>query len=137
MSSQNDTPVAKTNKRETQLTPAERHYWQQRMPNGFQFYLERLARAIIRNQPSDIAMFAAAYLEELLVSRNAALWCLPRVSYFSRLSVKRSGQASWTPRRVAKQHFSQKLTHAVPATQTIFPDTVPTEGLPQMSMITS
>ena len=52
------------------LTSAERDYWQRRMPPGFQFYLERMARAVIRNQPPNIADFAAVYLEELLVGRN-------------------------------------------------------------------
>lgn len=53
-----------------QLTQEEREYWQQRLPRGFQFYLERLARGVIRSQPVNIPAFSAAYLEELLVSRN-------------------------------------------------------------------
>ena len=112
------------------LTVAERAYWQQRMPNGFQFYLERLARAVIRNHPSDIPLFAATFLEELLVNRDAELWCLPQSSYFSQLTSKRLGHAPWIPRRIHRRRFTRHTTP--PPAQAVFPDLVPIERLPEI-----
>ncbi|CAL1529322.1 unnamed protein product [Lymnaea stagnalis] len=110
-----------------QLTQEERDYWQQRLPRGFQFYLERLARGVIRNQPENIKEFAAGYLEELLVSRNAELWKLPIESYFTKLYKKKTLKSPWQPKR---RNVGRSPAEQSPVSATVFPDFVPEENLP-------
>ncbi|XP_071094909.1 uncharacterized protein [Haliotis cracherodii] len=70
------------------MNVAEKTYWRNKLPLGFQYYLERMARSIIRGMPENVYEFAAVYLEEKLVERNAEIQRLPDVTYFDRLKKK-------------------------------------------------
>ena len=48
----------------------ERAYWRRKLPHGFQYYLQRLARRVIRGQPGNVYQFAAEYLEQQLRERS-------------------------------------------------------------------
>ncbi|KAL8617508.1 hypothetical protein ACOMHN_064793 [Nucella lapillus] len=63
-------------------------YWKDRLPRGFKFYLDRLARGFVRVQPSNGAAFAMVLMEEFLKKRNDELEKLPEVSYLNRLREK-------------------------------------------------
>ncbi|XP_067656243.1 uncharacterized protein [Haliotis asinina] len=72
------------------MNVAEKMYWRQKLPLGFQYYLERMSRSIIRGLPDNVYEFAAVYLEEKLVERNAEIQRLPDVTYFDKLKKKHS-----------------------------------------------
>ncbi|XP_059154268.1 uncharacterized protein LOC131939788 [Physella acuta] len=110
-----------------QFTPSEREYWQQKLPSGFQFYLERQARSIIRNQPQNILTFSASYFEELLVSRNAELWKLPTESYFMKLYKKKTNALPWKPNR---RKLHRVIAESIPHSVVVFPDVVALEHYP-------
>ena len=52
------------------FTSLDHSYWKNKLPRGFQFYIDRLARAFLRVQPSNGAEFAAVIMVELLTKRN-------------------------------------------------------------------
>ncbi|GFN99357.1 hypothetical protein PoB_002586300 [Plakobranchus ocellatus] len=59
-----------TKSRTTQLTPAQREYWQKKLPQGFDYYLSRIAFAVVEAQPTDVVGELATlpkktYLEKL------------------------------------------------------------------------
>ncbi|XP_062612714.1 thioredoxin domain-containing protein 3 homolog [Saccostrea cucullata] len=67
---------------------AEKVYWRRKLPQGFQLFMENLARSVIRQQPEDVLEYAAMYFERKLIERNAALRRLPDVSYLQKLGYK-------------------------------------------------
>ncbi|XP_025100173.1 uncharacterized protein LOC112567668 isoform X6 [Pomacea canaliculata] len=71
--------------RETPTIKPDHIYWRKKLPRGFQYYMERLMRGIVRVQPSNIPAFAAVYLEELLAQRNKELENLPQITYLQRI----------------------------------------------------
>jgi len=113
------------NDSQNQLTEGERAYWQQRMPRGFQFYLDRLAKAAIRAQPRDAMGFLLWYSEHCLVARDAQRCRLPELSYLARLCQRRGlhGTSIGSPLKIA-----DSLVHTCPiGNEEMFPDVVPQE----------
>ena len=53
----------------------ERHFWRRKLPLGFSLYLERLGRCIVRDQPKDILIYAAQYMEDLSLEHEGRSKC--------------------------------------------------------------
>jgi len=49
------------------MATAEREQWRRRLPAGFQLLLERLGRAVIRDNPPNILEYAAGYIEKKIL----------------------------------------------------------------------
>ena len=52
-----------------QLTSAQRAYWQRKLPAGFDYYLGRIACAVITSQPPSILDFCSEFLDNLFRER--------------------------------------------------------------------
>lgn len=76
----------------------ERAYWRRKLPLGFRFYLERLVRALLQEEPPNGKEFAAAFFEELLVQRNSELNLLPESPYFYKFLARIPGARIPEPR---------------------------------------
>ncbi|GFS08592.1 hypothetical protein ElyMa_003017600 [Elysia marginata] len=85
-------PSQQTAKSESkQLTPAQRAYWQTQLPLGFDYYLSRIAGAVIGSQPDNIFVFCSEFLDDLYRERISELARLPSRSYLDKLHQRKFG----------------------------------------------
>ncbi|KAK6173724.1 hypothetical protein SNE40_017130 [Patella caerulea] len=95
----------------TRQKTADKAYWMHRLPQGFQYYMEKLARTCIRVQPADIYLFAAQFLEGKQTERQEELLHVPEVTYLRKLIAKKSVKSRSQQYMSKTQAFSKFYFH--------------------------
>lgn len=59
-------------------------YWRRKLPPGFRYVLDTVARNVMRKSPQDIYLYSSILLEEMMLQRRKELSMLPDWPYFNK-----------------------------------------------------